>query len=192
MTDAAARRPGSRRDAEPETARRQPRGLLVRPVRPEERELAGRATRAGFVALAGEADPEYLDLIADVTGRCGRTTVLVAVADEGRVLGSVTVELTAKVDPTRELVPGEAHLRMLGVAPEAQGQGVGRALVEAAAALARAAGKSRLTLGTRSEMVAARRLYERMGFRAGPPAEWAPGHSYLTYELELEARPGEV
>ena len=127
-----------------------------------------------------------------MAGRCDRTTVLVAVAAEARVLGSITVELTAKVDPERALVPGEAHLRMLGVAPEAQGRGAGRALVEAAAALARSAGKSRLTLGTRPEMAAARRLYERMGFRAGPPAEWAPGHSYLTYELDLEAGPAGV
>jgi ribosomal protein S18 acetylase RimI-like enzyme len=81
---------------------------------------------------------------------------------------------------------------MLGVAPEAQGRGVGRALVEAAAAVARAAGKSRLTLGTRSEMTAARRLYDRLGFQAGPPAEWAPGHSYLTYELDLGAGPAGV
>jgi len=190
--DVPARRPGSRGGAAPEKAAPGPRGPLVRPVRPEECEEAGRATRAGFVALFGEEEGEYLEMIADVAGRCDRTTVLVAVADGGRVLGSVTVELTAKVDPARELLPGEAHLRMLGVAPEAQGRGVGRALVEAAAALARSAGKSRLTLGTRPEMVAARRLYDRVGFRAGPPAEGAPGHGYLTYELDLEAGPAGI
>jgi ribosomal protein S18 acetylase RimI-like enzyme len=187
--DVPARRPGSRGGAAPEKAAPGPRGPLVRPIRPEECEEAGRATRAGFVALFGEEEGEYLEMIADVAGRCDRTTVLVAVADGGRVLGSVTVELTAKVDPARELLPGEAHLRMLGVAPEAQGRGVGRALVEAAAAVARSAGKSRLTLGTRSEMAAARHLYDRMGFRAGPPAEWAPGRSYLAYELDLGAGP---
>jgi ribosomal protein S18 acetylase RimI-like enzyme len=189
---AAARRPVPRVDAAAKTADRGPRGPLVRPVRPEEWEEAGRATRAGFVALVGEDDRDYLDLVADVAGRCDRTTVLVAVADDGRILGSVTVELTGKVNPERELEPGEAHLRMLGVAPEAQGRGVGRALVEAAAALARSAGKSRLTLGTRPEMAGARRLYDRVGFRAGPPAEWAPGHDYLTYELDLEAGPAGI
>lgn len=187
--DALARQPGSRDDPGSETAHRRSRELRVRPVRPEECAEAGGATRAGFAALFGEDDGEYLDLVADVAGRCDRTTVLVAIGAEGRVVGSITVELTAKVDPERALVPGEAHLRMLGVAPEAQGRGVGRALVEAAAALARSAGKSRVTLGTRPEMVAARRLYERMGFQAGPPAEWAPGHSYLTYELDLETGP---
>ena len=91
------------------------------------------------------------------------------------------------MDPDRELEPDEAHLRMLGVSPAAQGRGVGRALVEAAAALARAAGKRRLTLGTLPEMTAARRLYEGMGFRAGPLVEHE-GRIRLTYELPLAPR----
>jgi ribosomal protein S18 acetylase RimI-like enzyme len=165
-------------------AARGPAGIQVRPVRPEEWAEAGRETRAGFAALFGETDHEYLDIVADIAERSGRTTVLVAI-EEGRILGSVTLELTRKVDPERQLAPDEAHLRMLGVSPAAQGRGVGRALVEAAAALARAAGKRRLTLGTLPEMAAARRLYEGMGFRGGPPVELAEGRTRLTYELLL-------
>lgn len=163
-------------------------GIEVHPVRPAECAEAGRATRAGFAALFGETDHEYLDMVGDIAGRLDRTTVLVAI-EEGRVLGSVTLELTAKVDPERELAPDEAHLRMLGVSPEAQGRGAGRALVEAAAALAQAAGKRRLTLGTLPEMRAARRLYEVMGFQSGPPRERAPGEHLLTYELVLTPSP---
>jgi ribosomal protein S18 acetylase RimI-like enzyme len=165
-----------------------PVGIVVRPVRPEEYAEAGRQTRAGFAGLMGEADPEYLDVVADVAGRTGRTTVLVAV-DGGQVLGSITVELDTKLDPAQELAPDEAHLRMLGVAPGAQGRGAGRALMEGAAALARAAGKSRLTLGTLSEMATARRLYEAMGFQGGPSEEHAPGRWHIRYELRL--RPDE-
>jgi ribosomal protein S18 acetylase RimI-like enzyme len=162
-----------------------PGGIVVRPVRPEECADAGRQTRAGFAAIFGEGDVEYLDTVADVAGRCDRTTVLVAVDEDGLILGSITVELTDKVDPERELAPDEAHLRMLGVAPKAQGRGAGRALIEGAAAAARAAGKSRLTLGTLPEMVAARRLYDRMGFQGGAPEEHAPGHVHMSYELRL-------
>ncbi len=161
-----------------------PVGIVVRPVRPEEYAEAGRQTRAGFAGLMGEADSEYLDVVADVAGRTGRTTVLVAV-DGGQVLGSITVELDTKLDPAQELAPGEAHLRMLGVAPAAQGRGAGRALMEGAAALARSAGKSRLTLGTLPEMATARRLYEAMGFQCGPPEEHAPGRWHIRYELRL-------
>jgi ribosomal protein S18 acetylase RimI-like enzyme len=162
-----------------------PGGIVVRPVRPEECTEAGRQTRAGFAAIFGEGDVEYLDTVADVAGRCDRTTVLVAVDEDGLILGSITVELTTKLDPAQELAPGEAHLRMLGVAPAAQGRGAGRALLEGAAAVARATGKTRLTLGTLPEMTAARRLYDRMGFQGGPPEEHAPGRVHMSYELGL-------
>ena len=168
---------------------RVPAGIEVRRVRPEECGEAGRQTRAGFATLIGENDQEYLDLVADVAARCDRTTVLVAVDEEGLILGSITVELTAKVDPERELAPDEAHLRMLGVTPAAQGRGAGRALLEAAATLARSAGKARLTLGTMPEMAAARHLYDRLGFREGPPIELPSGQCRLTYERDLEGGP---
>jgi ribosomal protein S18 acetylase RimI-like enzyme len=166
-------------------------GIEVRPVRPEECEEAGRATRAGFAALFGEDgrahedETEYLEVVADIAGRMERTTVLVAVGEEGRILGSVTVELNAKVNPEQQLAPDEAHLRMLAVSPQAQRRGAGRALMEAAAALARAAGKQRLTLHTMPEMTAARRLYEAIGYQGGAPVEVSPGHCRLTYELPL-------
>jgi len=164
---------------------RAPGGIAVRPVRPEECAEAGRQTRAGFAAIFGEGDAEYLDRVADVATRCDRTTVLVALDEDGLILGSITVELTGKVDPERELAPDEAHLRMLGVAPAAQGRGAGRALLEGAAAVARAAGKGRLTLGTLPEMAVARRLYEAMGFEGLPPEEYTPGRIHFKYELRL-------
>ena len=166
-----------------------PGGVEVRPVRPEEELAAGRATRAAYAALYGDPEEDgYLTVIADVAERSGRTTVLVAV-ESGRVLGSVTLELNDKVDQERSLAPDEAHLRMLGVSPDAQGRGIGRALVEKAAALARDSGKRRLTLWTMPEMAAARRLYEFMGFTGGGPAEYKPGYRALTYELSLETAP---
>ncbi len=189
MTGVAARPPAGAGEGASGSGARGPGGIVVRPVRPEEYGDAGRQTRAGFTALFGEADADYLQMVADVAGRCDRTTVLVAVDDDGLIVGSITVELTGKVDPERDLAPDEAHLRMLGVAPAAQGRGAGRALIEAAAALARAAGKGRLTLGTLPEMVAARHLYDRMGFRAGPPVEHSPGRCHLAYEMDLEALP---
>ena len=165
-----------------------PGEIVVRQVRPEECAEAGRQTRAGFAGLVGVADPEYLDLVADVAGRTQRGTVLVAIGGD-EILGSITVELITRLDPAQELAPGEAHLRMLGVAPAAQGRGAGRALLERAAALARTAGKSRLTLRTLPEMAAARRLYEAMGFEGGVPEEHAPGRIHYSYELRL--RPDE-
>ena len=56
--------------------------------------------------------------------------------------------------------------------PGARGQGVGRALAEAALAAARAAGYRAVALETRDHVGAARALYRRLGFgvrgRDGP------------------------
>jgi ribosomal protein S18 acetylase RimI-like enzyme len=74
---------------------------------------------------------------------------------------------------------------MLGVDPAARRRGVGRALMEACETAARRAGKRRITLETTDAMIAARRLYESMGFRRGPDQVFEEGFRLRTYELEL-------
>src|SRR5713226_3836023 len=106
----------------------------VREVRPREYGEAGRVTARSYREFVrpGEEDwDEYLDSIADVAGRIDRTVVLVAV-DGARILGSVTLEVERTIgDDDAELEPGTAHVRMLGVDPEARGRGIGGALMAA-------------------------------------------------------------
>jgi ribosomal protein S18 acetylase RimI-like enzyme len=77
----------------------------------------------------------------------------------------------------------DCYLEELYVVPDRRGRGLGRALTEAAIELARAEGAAHMDLGTSEDDVAARALYESLGFsnREGKP----DGPINYFYEREL-------
>lgn len=106
-----------------------------------------------------------------VPGLRAHPTTLVFLAFEGeRAVGIVTTFVGFSTFAARPLV----NIHDLHVRPEAQGQGVGRRLMDAVEAEARARGCCKLTLEVQENNPRARALYERLGF-TGAQYEAAAG-----------------
>ena len=108
--------------------------------------------------------------------------------DHGTLIGSVLL-----YPPATSAYGGLAgasrvpELRLLAVAPEARGRGVGRTLVEECIRRARRDGATELGLHTSRSMVAAIQLYTRMGFERAPELDFQPPGAELVegYRLPL-------
>ncbi|MEV7393302.1 MULTISPECIES: GNAT family N-acetyltransferase [unclassified Streptomyces] len=166
--------------------------IRIRPADPAEYEALGEITAQAYLRDGlldfGESD-SYLGELRDVAGRSAAADILVAVRN-GSLLGGVT--FVPAGGPMADIArPGEAEIRMLAVDRAARGQGAGEALVRACVERARAtAGCFRVVLSTQRTMLAAHRIYERLGFVRTPERDWNPlphldDITLLTYELTL-------
>jgi len=149
--------------------------VVVREARETELVEIGAVT-AQVYADESQVGPEYLATLKDARARwtAPATKLLVAV-DDGTdgLLG--TVVYAAPGSPLQDLaVEDEAEFRMLAVLPAARGRGVGESLVRACIDRAKKAGHPRMVLSTGPEMLAAHRLYERMGFLRRIDRDWSP------------------
>ena len=164
--------------------------MIIRPIEPDEYEELGALTVDSYTKLEGHRyDPVYEAELADVRARAEApaTIVLVAVDNDGELLGGVTHAID-HTSPYAEATPkGAAAFRMLAVAPTAQGKGAGKALVRACIAKASDDGKTSLVLHTTPWMTTAHRLYEGLGFERTPERDWqlAPEVTLLAYRLDL-------
>ncbi|MFC6061074.1 GNAT family N-acetyltransferase [Streptomyces ochraceiscleroticus] len=163
--------------------------FVIRRIRAEEHARLGEITAQAYLGdgllTFGEGD-SYLPELRNVARRAAEAEVLVAVAD-GEVLGGVTFVPVG--GPWADIaLPGEAEFRMLAVAKEARGRGVGEALVRACLDRARATeGCIRVVLSSQRSMHSAHRIYRRLGFVRTPDRDWSPVPGLgelLTFTLE--------
>jgi ribosomal protein S18 acetylase RimI-like enzyme len=117
---------------------------------------------------------ERRTLVRDVAARARAGRVLVALGTGGAVLGTVSL-LRAGTPQSRLAVGDEAELRLLAVAPNARGLGIGRALAAAAEEEALAWGAPAVVLDTGSENAVAQALYRSLGYTVIGSGEEAVG-----------------
>lgn len=162
--------------------------IEIREALPAEYEAAGRVTADAYREFVGPDEEfwdRYLARIADIRDRAVRTVIVVAVED-GRVLGSATLELDGRTEADDDPLPaGVSHIRMLGVDPGARGRGVGTMLMRACEELAHASGRTIMTLNTTERMQAARRMYEALGYERLEDRVFPDGFVLLSYGKEL-------
>jgi ribosomal protein S18 acetylase RimI-like enzyme len=161
--------------------------MHLRRARPEDYATVGEVTVAAYEPMLRSAEASYADRLRNTEARDLEAELWVAVAPDDRdVLGTVTI--CPEGSPWREIAAdGEGEFRMLAVAPDAQGHGVGERLVGHVLDRFREEGATAVVLSTTSAMTAAHRLYERLGFGRCPERDWSPlpGVDLLAYRLDL-------
>lgn len=156
----------------------------IRPVRPEEYDEVGRLLVAAYDSV-GTIEGRYRSFMADTGARVADgAEVLVAEVDE-RVVGTVTFADSGNAH--HEHGPhSDCGFRLLGVDPEAHGQGYGRQLVEYCIDHARRLGRLRLMIYSVEWMRPAHRLYESMGFQRRPDRDVVfPAGVGLAFQYDL-------
>jgi ribosomal protein S18 acetylase RimI-like enzyme len=147
------------------------------------RAAAGDAAAAA--KLLHDFNTEYDDFSPGVTALTARLAELIEAGEAFVLLGGDGPDGIAvlRFRPSLWKESLDAYLEELYVAPALRSHGLGQALLEATLDLARERGAGDIHLGTSVDDVAARGLYEKLGFtnREGDP----DGPVMLFYEREL-------
>lgn len=155
----------------------QPPHFTVRPAEIDDAETVGR--------LLHDFNREFDEPTPGPRAIAERARALLAANEMAALLGGAGPDGVAvlRFRPSLWSEGLECYLEELYVAPGHRGHGLGRALMEAAIDLARREGADEMHLGTSEDDVAARALYESLGFsnREGNPA----GPVNYVYEREL-------
>jgi [ribosomal protein S18]-alanine N-acetyltransferase len=152
--------------------------LQVRPARPDD--ITALLALEQTAATAAHWSPaRYADLFPAE----GRPPVVRRVVVVAEINASICAFAVARV------VPPEWEIENVVVADAARRKGVGRALLQAIGNVARAERATKLTLEVRESNLAARRLYERLGFAEcglRPGYYRSPDEAAILYELRFQ------
>lgn len=108
---------------------------------------------------------------------------------DGRIVLAWSAETVVGCAALRRVDASTCELKRVYVRPAARGERLGRRLVEHMILEARLAGYARMCLDVLPEFVAARRLYESLGFTPAEPVSYnpVPGTAFLALDLSAMA-----
>ncbi len=158
--------------------------MPIRDIQPHEHQALGELLAQVYAQLEGFPTPQQQPAYYDMLRRVGRFTetpgarVLVAVDDDGTLLGGVVYFGDMAHYGSGGSATAERHtsgMRLLGVAPQRRGAGVGRALTLACLDAARASGNTGFVLHTTQAMRKAWQLYEGLGFSRAEDLDFMQG-----------------
>lgn len=165
--------------------------LKIRDARSEDRDAAREITLSAFQQYAALLSPPrwegYRENIRATMTDVGPAQQIVA-EREGVILGSVLLYPPGTAFSTPDEGPLTCpEVRLLAVAPEARGQGIGAALMKECLRRTRRLGAPCLNLHTTDMMQVAMRMYERMGFVRVPDLDFHPDPSITVkaYRFDL-------
>jgi GNAT superfamily N-acetyltransferase len=160
--------------------------------------LPSEATRALEITLAAYAEyeavlrPEYWEIyrehIVETVSNFGAAEQVVALT-QGQIVGTMLLYPPGMAFAEEEV--GVISLdcpevRLVAVAPEGRGLGVGRALMVSSIDRARTAGSPGLVLHTMAMMKAARSLYDSLGFCRAPELDFQPAEDWYAEGFQIK------
>lgn len=170
--------------------------VSIRDVRPSEAEALGRLMVDVYSQLEGfptpEQQPGYYAMLADIASQAAKkgARVLVAKTVVDGLLGGVVYFGDMSQYGSGGIATqlrDAAGIRLLGVAPEARGKGVGKALTRFCIELARSAGMRNVVLHTTYAMQTAWRMYEGLGFKRARELDFVQGEMpVFGFRLQLQ------
>jgi predicted N-acetyltransferase YhbS len=168
----------------------EPSGIRIRDARPAERGEIRELTMAAYAQYAAVMAPSAwagLERALRAALETEEVAERIVAEREGRVVGCVML-----FPPESRAYTGVGdgagipELRLLAVAEEARGEGIGEALVRECVRRARRMGATALGLHTSESMRAAIRMYGRMGFARDPEHDFHPPGAELVQAFRLE------
>jgi GNAT superfamily N-acetyltransferase len=175
----------------------EPGTIEIRDARPDERDALAALTLRAYAQYATIMAPEaWAGLDAAVRAALVSDAAVERIvarrvdAQRGDALVGGVHLFAPAADAYGGLTAGSRwpELRLLAVAPEARGLGVGEALVAECIRRARRAGAPVLGLHTSESMQTAMRMYERLGFVRAPEHDFRPPGAELVMAYTLNLR----